>query len=259
MDQRTQHDARILDQFTRQAEPFADNPAHAQASALALILAASDLSAGDEALDVACGPGLLTAAIARSARRVVGVDVVPAMLARAERERAARGLDNLSFQLGDARKLPFDDAAFDKVFTRFSFHHLMEPAHTLAEMVRVCRPGGAVIVIDATPPAALRAAYDAMELLRDPSHVKALTPEELRGLFAVPTLSAVRERTFDLSMDLEQQLAASFPNPGDDDRIRALFRNDLNAKRDSMGLKPREHEGKITFSYPCSIIAATVC
>lgn len=251
----SEHDARILDQFTRQAVPFAELAAHSSAASIALILETAGIGAGDEVLDVACGPGLLTCAIARVARRVVGVDFVPAMLERARAEQERAGLENMEWRQGDARAIPCADASFDHVVTRFSFHHLPEPLPVLREMLRVCRPGGTVTVVDATPTPETRAAYDHLETLRDPSHTRAVTQRELEALYAQAGLGEVRCARFRLDMELEKQLAASFPNEGDADRIRALLRADLDEGRDRHDLAPHEHEGTVYFSYPCSIVA----
>ena len=250
------HDRLILDQFTRQADPFADLAAHSAASSMRLVLAASGVGADDEVLDVACGPGLLTCALARVARRAVGVDVVPAMLERARKEQQRAGLDNLAWQAGDARALPFADASFDRVVTRFSFHHLVDPAQALGEMVRVCRPGGIVTVVDAAPAAQARAAYDEWETLRDPSHARALTLAELEALFDSAGLTRRPSERFRLDMELEAQLAASFPQPGDGDRLRARFREDIARDVDRPDLGAHLRDGAVWLAYPCAIVTA---
>lgn len=251
---RSEHDARILDQFTRQAVPFAELAAHSSAASIALIIETAGIGAEDEVLDVACGPGLLTCAIARVARRTVGVDFVPAMLERARAEQERAGLENMAWRQGDARAIPCEDAAFDRVVSRFSYHHLQDPLPVLREMARACKPGGTVTVVDVTPTPETRAAYDHIETLRDPSHTRAVTQRELEALYAEAGLDEVRCVRFRLDMELEKQLAASFPNEGDADRIRALLRADLDEQRDRHDLAPREHDGVVYFSYPCSIV-----
>jgi SAM-dependent methyltransferase len=252
-----EHDRLILEQFTRQADPFADLAAHSAASSMRLVLAAAAVGPGDEVLDVACGPGLLTCALARAARRVVGVDVVPAMLERARKEQSRAGLTNVTWQPGDARALPFAEATFDRVVTRFSFHHLLDPAQALGEMVRVCRPGGIVMVVDAAPAAEARAAYDEWETLRDPSHARALTLPELEALCDAAGLTGRRSERFRLEMELEAQLAASFPQPGDGERLRARFREDIarGVDRPDLGAHLRG-DGAVWFAYPCAIVTA---
>lgn len=251
----TDHDARIQDQFTRQARPFADLKAHSQESVLALIVETAAIGGADRVLDVACGPGLLTCAVARVAREVTGIDIVPAMIERARLQQAHVDLANLTWQVGDARALPFPDASFDRVLTRFSFHHLEEPARVLREMARVCRPGGTVTVVDVAPAAENLAAYDQMERLRDPSHAHALTLDQMLALFEGAGLALRAPVQFRLEMEMERQLAASFPHPGDGDRIRASFARDADSGEDRLGVGAhRGKGGAIYFAYPCTIV-----
>ena len=76
----------------------------------------------------------------------VGRDCV--QLERARALAAEKRLENVAWQQGDVRSLPWPDASFDIVVTRFSFHHFQEPLTVLREMRRVCRPGGRVVVVD---------------------------------------------------------------------------------------------------------------
>src|SRR5690242_10573571 len=73
----------VLDQFTRQAEPFARLPAHSTEESVRLVREAAGIDPADTILDVACGPGLLACAFARSARHVTGIDLTPAMIDQA--------------------------------------------------------------------------------------------------------------------------------------------------------------------------------
>src|SRR5205823_4380514 len=121
------HDAVTIDQFTRQAEPFAALPAHSDADINRLIREAARLGPHSRVLDVACGPGLVALALAESAGHVTGLDLTLAMLDKARELQRQRGLRNLSWDLGRADALPHSDGSFDAVVTRFSFHHLLQP------------------------------------------------------------------------------------------------------------------------------------
>jgi SAM-dependent methyltransferase len=186
MPNRDDHDAVTVEQFTRQAKPFARlHTARSDADILRLIRDAACFGPGSRVLDVACGPGLVTLHLAEAADHVTGLDLTPAMLDKARELQRQRGLANLSWDLGRADALPYPDASFDAVVTRFSFHHLLDPARALSEMIRVCRPGGLVVVCDVYTTTQEQAAeYDRLERLRDPSHVHALRLEELRALLA---------------------------------------------------------------------------
>src|SRR5690242_7110441 len=128
------HRDRILYQFTRQAEPFSRAPSITDQAALAKIVAATSAGPSDEVLDVACGPGIVACAFARTARYVNGIDVTPAMIDRARSLAAENGLGNTTFRVGDVETLPFHEGEFSVVVSRLAFHHLERPAAVLAEM-----------------------------------------------------------------------------------------------------------------------------
>jgi SAM-dependent methyltransferase len=244
----------ILDQFTRQAVPFAEMPAHSNEESVRLLIDMAQVGPEDAVLDVACGPGLVACPLAEVARHVTGLDLTPAMIEQAQVRQRARGLRNLTWLVGDVVPLPFPDASFSVVVTRYSFHHFLDPKAVLAEMVRVCRPGGRVAVIDVFTSSPEQAeAYNRVEKLRDPSHVRALSLGELTGLCDDAGLRDVRTAFFKLEMALETLLAASFPNPGDADRIRQTFAEDLGVDRLGLGARPRD--GAIHFAFPIVVIA----
>jgi SAM-dependent methyltransferase len=241
---------RILDQFTRQAQPFREMAAHSEESSMRLVLEASEVAGEDSVLDVACGPGLTTCAFATRARHVTGIDLTPAMIDQAKIEQRARGLENLDWKVGDITALPFDDDSFAVVFTRYSFHHLLDPAAALAEMVRVCEPGGRVVVVDVyttTPEQA--EAYNSAERLRDPSHTRALDLAELLQLMRDAGLDRISTNFYGLDVDFETLLASSFPDPENVETLRRIFREDIG--RDRLGVAARlDNEGRVRFKFP---------
>ncbi len=247
------HQDRILDQFTRQAVPFATAGAIRNEEALAKIVAMTKAEAGDTSLDVACGPGLLACAFAKVVAHATGVDSTPAMLEQARREQTQRGLTNLTFEPGDALHLPYADGRFSIVSSRFAFHHLLEPQAALAEMLRVCQPGGRIVVADSAPIASKADAFNAMEKLRDPSHVRALPIEELVGLFIDAGPGEPRIDGYRLEAELEDLLRRSFPEDGDADRIRGIFERSLYD--DALDMATRRENGRIFLSFPVAILA----
>jgi SAM-dependent methyltransferase len=243
----------ILDQFARQAIPFAQMPAHSNEESCRLLIEMAGVGPEDDVLDVACGPGLVACALAPFARHVTGIDLTPAMIDQARARQRSTGLTNLTWFVGDAVPLPFPDAAFSVVVTRYSFHHFLDPNAVLTAMVRACRPGGRVGVVDVFTSSPEQAeAYNRVEKLRDPSHVRALSLEELTGLCRDAGLGDVKTAFYKLEMDLERLLAASFPNPGDADRIRRTFEDDLGADR--LGLGAVRRDGAIHFAFPIAVL-----
>jgi SAM-dependent methyltransferase len=249
-------DALIRDQFTRQAEAFAGAPPIRDEEALRRVLVATGAGPEDAVLDVACGPGIVTCAFAGVAARAAGIDLTPAMIGKARELQAQRGLGNVSWAIGHVTRLPYRDASFSIVVSRFAFHHLPEPAVVLAEMIRVCRPGGRVAVVDVavSPDPEKAAAFNAMETLRDPSHVRALNLEELLGLFAEAALAPPHRSFYKMNVPVNGLLERSCPNPGDDVKIRVMFEDAL--ADDAMGVGARRVDGDIRFDYPIAILVA---
>ena len=168
---------------------FAAAPALHDQAALDLLVEAARPRPSDVSLDVACGPGSVVRRLcaARAPGRWASTPRRRCWRRRAELA-AQRALANVAWHQGDVYALPFADGAFDIVSCRFAFHHLEEPARAFAEMVRVCRPGGRIVLCDAvaSDDPAKAAAFNAMERLRDPSTVEFRTLGFLRGLFATP-------------------------------------------------------------------------
>lgn len=98
----------------------------------------------DAVLECACGTGLLTAVLAPRCRSVVATDFSEKMLARAEKKCARFG--NVNFEKADILRLPYPDAQFDAVVAANVIHLLDEPLRALAELRRVCRPGGRLVI-----------------------------------------------------------------------------------------------------------------
>ena len=246
----------VVEQFTLQAVPFSNAPGIRDEEALRVLVAAAGARTDDTVLDVACGPGLVTIAFARVARHATGVDVTPAMIERAETIAAEHGVRNVSWRVGDVLPLPFPDAAFSLVVSRFAFHHFPDPDAVLREMRRVCAPGGRVVVCDlaVSPDPAKAATFNLMAKLADPSHARALTLAELVALFDAAGLPDPAVTPTGIPSDVEGMLSRSFPLPGDADRVRRLFADALAT--DGMGVGARRHGDTIRFTYPAAILVA---
>src|SRR5262245_52512858 len=185
------HDQLIRSEFSRQAGAMGEAAIFNDANVLARICDAGRLTWTSRVLDVACGPGIVVEALARSAGEVVGCDITPAMLEKA-RERCDRaGLANTLFKAGRAEALPFEDASFDVVVSRSAVHHFPDPTAAFREMARVVRSGGRVITVDVQSAEAPEEAalHNALEILRDPSHVRMLPKSELHRSLAHAALA----------------------------------------------------------------------
>ena len=248
------HQSRILDQFTRQAVPFAAAAAIRNQEALDRIVQWAGAGPDDTVLDVACGPGLLACAFARVAKHATGIDMTPAMMDQASKTQQEQSIKNVSWQPGDVYSLPFPEAQFSIVSSRFVFHHLQYPVAALREMKRVCQSGGKIVVADMAPLPEKAAALNAAELLRDPSHVRAMPLDELRGLFKQAGLTALQLNRYRMEGELEDLMSRSFPNDGDADRVRRIYADSI--ANDSLDLNTRLADGKIFYSLPVAVLVA---
>ena len=241
----------ILDQFTRQAVPFSEIHAGDGGEVHQLLIRTAGITADDEVLDVACGPGLVACEVAKVARHVTGIDLTPAMIEQARGRQQSFGLANLTWVQGDAQPLPFPDASFSRVITRYSFHHFTDPRGVFAEMLRVCKPGGRVTVCDVfTTSAGQAELYDRLERHRDPSHTHALQLAELDALFA--GLGDQRREFYRYPVKVEDLLSRSFPGPGGAEAFREMVAADVGVDRIGIAAST---DGGLGFSFPVVIVS----
>ena len=179
--------AAVREQFGPAAAAYAVSKVHVGGDDLDAMLAAHTFTGRERVLDLGTGAGHTAFAFARHAAEVVGIDVTPEMVAVATAQAEQLGATNVTFQEADAMRLPFPDATFDIVTSRHSAHHFPDPAGALFEARRVLRPGGRFLLVDVLSPEdpALDTFLNAIEFLRDYSHVRDLRASEWLRAFAV--------------------------------------------------------------------------
>lgn len=152
----------------------------------------AELSGGERAVDAGCGTGALALALAPHVREVVGVDAVPELLEEAR--RLAAGRENVEFVEGDLTALPFERGSFDLAGTMRTLHHARRPELVVAELVRVTRLGGRLLVIDQIAPVDPLEGIelDRFERERDPTHTRLLSDADLRHAFEANGLVLLR-------------------------------------------------------------------
>lgn len=249
-----EHKQQIIDQFSQQAVPFSNAPSLRDQAALEQLVQASEASAEDTVLDVACGPGLVVRAFAAVAARVTGVDLTPAMIERAREH--TRGCTNVELLCTDVEQLPFEGASVDIVVSRLAFHHFPQPAKVLAEMKRVCKPGGRVVVMDllGDDDARVAAAFHAVEIQRDPSHVRSLQLREIEALFDNTGLARRPTLHAQLDFELNSLMARSFPATLSRDELKQLYLNRL--EDDGLGLDLKQTPEGVLGRYKTAIVVA---
>ncbi|CAN7514332.1 methyltransferase domain-containing protein [Phenylobacterium sp. LjRoot219] len=254
MSEKADQNARVLDQFSQQADAYAALVNTARNPAADPLIEALAPQGAEHVLDVGCGSGQFAVAIAPRVAQVVGADLTPAMLDKARAQQAQAGVANVAWLQADSTALPVADGAFDIVTSRSMLHHAADPAATLAEMRRACAPGGRIAVLDLTPAPEKAPAFDAIELLRDPSHARTLTVDELRGLGEALGLEELTLRARESDLPLEMTLATSFPGHGVVERVRQLYARDAATGADVFGLKARMQDGQIWVTYPMTLV-----
>ncbi len=164
------------DHYAPRAQAYVESRDHSQGADLDQMEAIlRDAGAGSwRVIDLGCGGGHVSYRAAAHVGEVVACDVTAAMLDAVARTAAERGLANITTRQAAAERLPFETGRFDAVLCRFTAHHWAEVEAGLREARRVTRPGGLAIFMDAVAPPdrAADSHLQAVELLRDASHVR---------------------------------------------------------------------------------------
>ncbi|HEX5046169.1 MAG TPA: class I SAM-dependent methyltransferase [Gammaproteobacteria bacterium] len=191
------HDAAVLEQFDSQARQYLTSAVHSAGPDLerARELVRASLPPRAAIVDVGCGAGHLAFALAPHVARVAAVDPSPGMRAIVESAARERGLANVTPHAAEAAALPFESAVFCAAASRYSAHHWRDVPAALRELRRVLKPGGYLLMIDALGDDSplVDTHLQALELLRDPSHVRDLTAAQWRAALADAGFAAIEE------------------------------------------------------------------
>jgi ubiquinone/menaquinone biosynthesis C-methylase UbiE len=180
------HHDQVADAFGSTAAAYLTSAVHASGADLTALAETFAATCGNAVvLDMGCGAGHASFAVAPHVREVVAYDIAPQMLATVEAAARERGLTTIRTQQGAAEVLPFDDASFNWVISRMSAHHWRDVPAALREIFRVLKPGGRVRFIDIA--GIDDPLYDthiqAIEILRDASHIRDYRADEWVSMF----------------------------------------------------------------------------
>jgi SAM-dependent methyltransferase len=249
------HNEKVLEQFRLQAATFTDDGF--AASGLDWIVERLAPQPGERVLDVAAGAAHLGRALAPHVGQVCAVDLTPEMLEQGDRLARAAGLTNIGFMLGDATALPWLAGQFDLVVCRLALHQVADPAAMVREMVRVTRPDGRIGITDMLlDDLALAAENTRLERLRDPSHNRTLTREEIRALLEAAGATVTSVVIRDNPLDLEDWMRRSQTPEHHRAEIRRRLDEEL-AGGDPTGLHPARHADTRTFTHVWGTVVAT--
>eukprot|EP01116_Phalansterium_solitarium_P006411 TRINITY_DN18709_c0_g1_i1.p1 TRINITY_DN18709_c0_g1~~TRINITY_DN18709_c0_g1_i1.p1 ORF type:complete len:258 (+),score=34.77 TRINITY_DN18709_c0_g1_i1:174-947(+) len=199
----------LVAEFTHQSASFNATPAMRSQEALHSLVYRLAATTDQHWAEFACGPGLVSRALAKKVRHVSGVDLTPAMIALARSEAEREGVANVSFEVGDAAETSFLSGSLDGAITRLSLHHIPFPERIVAEMARIVRTGGLVVVADhvtSEDPDDCRF-HQEIERLRDPSHWLNLTERQLLNIGTTLGLTLVEHRSTPLRLEWLDWLA----------------------------------------------------
>jgi ubiquinone/menaquinone biosynthesis C-methylase UbiE len=251
----TQHNQVVRQQFSAQAAGFERHVLRpGSAHIMDWIMENLELQPQFRVLDVASGTALVARAIAPHVQEVVASDATPEMLDEARTQASAEGLTNISFEEGDAALLPYADGSFDLVTCRLGIHHFLEPLRQAREMVRVCRPGGHVGIFDitSTDVEEVAALHNELERMRDPSHTRAFTLDELSNLVRACEL----ELTHTSLSDAEQILENWMDLTGTPQEARVTISEAMErelAGGPATGMQPFRRDGALGFRHSWAI------
>jgi ubiquinone/menaquinone biosynthesis C-methylase UbiE len=204
-------------------------------------------------LDLCCGAAHAAEVVAPRVRQVVGVDLTVALLELGAARLAGAGVSNVLLQEGNAQALPFVADSFDLVYCFASLHHVGDPAAAVAEMARVCVPGGRIVLQDLVVPVpAARERFDAVHRRLDPSHRRAHLEAELVAL-----LPPDAELTYAATTESRLPISIAYTEQSDVDGAESELRAEL-AGGPVTGLEPAEEGGTLTVSFWTSTLQATL-
>ena len=199
------HEALVGGQFGSRAQAYLTSAVHAQSPDLDALVTLMRDRADARVLDLGCGGGHVTFNVAKLVKAIVAYDLSPEMLGVVERVARERGLGNVTTRQGVVERLPFDDDSFDVVLSRFSAHHWHDVDAGLREAERVLKPGGMLAIVDTVSAGIplVDTYFQALELLRDCSHVRNYTRAEWEAAIARAGLHPRSVATFRLRLDFK--------------------------------------------------------
>jgi ubiquinone/menaquinone biosynthesis C-methylase UbiE len=212
-----------VSQFGPKAANYLTSAVHATGADLERLKAMAGELHPDRILDLGCGAGHVSFALAQGgARWVTAYDPSVEMLEVVAQAAAGRGCANIiDTCVGAAEKLPFDAKTFDLVVTRYSAHHWANVPLALTECARVLVPGGRLVVIDVIAPetSLFDTALQVIEFLRDASHVRDYRVSEWRTMLQAAGFDEPMVTNWKLTIDFESWIARIGTSP---DRVAAL-------------------------------------
>ena len=230
----TSHTRKVGEQFGSVADAYLSSTVHSQGADLATVAKKFSDASNDTVLDLGCGAGHLSFAVAASVRSIVAYDLSPEMLDVVRREAGRRNLTNIITKQGRVEELPFDDSSFDWVCTRYSAHHWTGVPQAIREVRRVLKPGGTVILIDTCAPDSplLDTHLQTIELLRDGSHVRNYTQAQWAAMLGAQGFKIEAQSLWKIPIDFKSWVQRMRTPPLHVSALSSLLKNAPREVRD---------------------------
>lgn len=238
---KTQEHERVVEaQFGPRAQAYVDSAVHAGGEDLDRLEALAQAAAPKRALDLGCGGGHVAYRLARHAASVTACDLSADMLAAVASTARSRGLPAIETVQSPAEQLPFEDARFDFLGCRFSAHHWRDLDAGLREARRVLTNGARAVFIDAVSPGKplLDTHLQAVELLRDTSHVRDYSPAEWSAALTRAGFALQASHSWRLRMDYPVWIARMRTPQSHAAAIRALQEAAARETRAHFAIEP---------------------
>ncbi len=244
------HDQSVTAQFDPLAQAYLASSVHAEGADLEWVrqwLAAdnraddrADDQAGAAALDVGCGAGHLGFLLGSCFGSVTLLDPSPSMLATALAEATRLGLKGICAQASKAEELPFEDQRFDLVASRFSAHHWGDVPTALRQMRRVVKPAGRLLLIDLLGDELplVDSHLQALELLRDPSHVRDYSAAQWRSMIGDAGFTVTVSERWPLRMAFASWVGRMRTPPAAIDALRVVIARAPREVHEALQIEP---------------------
>jgi ubiquinone/menaquinone biosynthesis C-methylase UbiE len=257
----------IRERFTDTVKTFADYALDSRVSEGEILASAATAGVASaeiknwRALDLACGPGTFTRALASRIGFVVGLDLTPALLARAVKsvgEVSAAAETVSAFACGDGTRMPFADDTFNLAICGYSIHHMLHPARVVRELARVVRVGGRVALTDmAARDGSDRELHTRIEQARDASHTMALFAAEFRKYLEDANMRVISSELVEKTRNFEVWMNAMKVPHGTAEYAETRRLLEGTMEKDEAGMRPRfDDEGQLEYSLPVINIVA---
>jgi broad specificity phosphatase PhoE/ubiquinone/menaquinone biosynthesis C-methylase UbiE len=239
----------VIEQYQRAAPATPLEPIGAGERELRALVALAAPTPDARLLDVATGAGAVALAFAPHVASVVGVDISPAMLERAERGRLARRLEHVRFRWAEACALPFSARSFDILTCRDLLHYLPDLEDVLAQFRRALAANGKLVIDElvGSDDPVRRATQEAIEIRRDPAFVRLYWTKEIERLVMAAGFRVVSAETYESARELGEWLALAAADDSTQAAVRAMLEAGLETDGAGLGVR-RARDGTLTFT-----------